>query len=172
SAAIAIAAEGFRWEETGRGRGRKGADPLAAIACAEGLRRIIKDQKAMRRRNRSYRIMIGGQAEQIDGDNSAGLKAQALGGDYRPLAARRIEIESIGQNIGDNWGGAEERNHFRRRMIGERRTDHRVTRADLPSHQHEQQRVSATGTADGMAGAAKCRQFGLEHVYFRALDEL
>ena len=68
------------------------AKPAAAIACAKCLRRVVEHQKTVLGGNRGDRIVIGGQAKQIDRDNGARVEPQPLRGGNRPLAARSVSV--------------------------------------------------------------------------------
>ena len=86
------------------------------------------------------------------------------------LAGSRLNVSGV--NIGDDRGGAEQRHHFRRGVIGKGRTDHRIAASDPPCHQHEKQRVGAAGAADGVPRAAEAGEFAFKRRDFGPLDEL
>ena len=81
-------------------------------------------------------------------------------------------MKVVGLDVGEYRRGAEQRHHFRGRMIGEGRADHRIAAADPPGHQHQQERVGAAGAADRMAAPQNAARSALEGAHFRAVDEL
>ena len=82
-------------------------------------------------------VVIGRQAEKIDGNNRTRLQAGALCGRHGLLAAGRVEIERVGADVGKDRRRTGKRNDFRRRAEGEGRTDDRIAGSDAPSHQHQ-----------------------------------
>ena len=171
-AAVAIAAKRLGREETRRGRGRERAELPAPIGRAECLRGIVENGEAVLGRNCGDRVVVRGQAEQIDRDHGTRLKAAPLRGCDGAAQTFGIEIEGLGFDIRHHRSRAEQRHHLGRGAEGEGRADHSIAGPDLPSHQHEQQRVGAARATDDVPRAAECRKIGFERADFRALDEL
>ena len=171
-AAVPIATERLCRKETHRGGVGQRSQPTLLVSRTKRLAGVIEHEQLLGASGRGDRVMIRRQAEEIDWNDRLGREPALFCGRNRLAQARRIEIESIRQYIGDDWRRAKKRNHFCRRMIGEGWADHRIAGANLPCHQHKQQCIGPAGAADRMARATVGRKLSLKHVHFGALDEL
>ncbi len=171
--AVAVAAERLGREKTRRARRRQRAEPAAAIGGAESLRGIIEHEHAVLGGDGANGVVVGGQPEQIHRDDCArACSPRRLAVATARSRLVRIEIEVIGADVGKHRLGAKQHDHFRRGMESKSGADHGVAGADLPCHQHQQQRIGAARTGDRMARAAERGKLGFELAHFRTLDEL
>ena len=154
-AAVAEAAERLCREKAGRGGKAEGAEPAALVARAKALRGVIEHEQAFGLRDRGDRVMVGALSEQVDRDHRDRLEAALLRGRDAALQRGCIHVEGRFIDIDEHRRRAGQRHRFAGRAERERRTQHRIARADLLGHQHHQQRIGAAGAAHDMLGAAE-----------------
>jgi len=73
---VAVAAQGLGREEGGAGDIGQGAGFFAFVFRAEGLCRIFDDEEAVIAGDGVYGVVIGAQAEEIDGDDTFGRESR------------------------------------------------------------------------------------------------
>ena len=73
-AAVAVAAERLGGKEARCRRRRDRAQPAVPVGCAKSLRRIVKDEQAVRCRDRGNALMVGRLAEEIDWNHGLRVK--------------------------------------------------------------------------------------------------
>jgi hypothetical protein len=109
--------------------------------------------------------IVGGLAEQIDGDDRAGDQL-SLGLDRldRGFQLHRIKVVGVLADVDEHRGGAQPRDHLARGREGEAGAEHRIARPDAPGHQRQHQGLGAVGAGDGVPRARERRQLLLERL--------
>ena len=139
-----------------------GLSPL--VFAAEGLGGVLDDGEAVAGGDGLDRVVIRGEAEEVDGDDGAGAKSRppaAPGSGWRAgvalfdgldglLQLCRVDVEGGGIDVHEDRRRAEEADHLGGCDEGEGGREDGVARADLEGHERHEQGVGARGAADGV----------------------
>ncbi len=112
------------------------------------------------------RAHVGGQAEQMDGEDRLGVRGDGAGdGVGFDVVGAWIDVHEHGRRAqpGHTAGGGKE---------CKGRGDDLIARADAHGHHRQQQRIGAGGDADGVPGLAAFGQLVLELLGERAENKL
>ena len=148
------------------------AEPAAFVAGAKALRGVIEHEQAFGFCDLGDRIVVGALAEQIDRNHGLRLEALLLRRRDAALERGRVDIEGRLIDIDEHRRRTGQRHRLAGRAERKGRTEHRIARADIPGHQHHQQRVGAAGAAHDMPGAGEFGEQLFELRHFRSVDEL
>ena len=96
---------------------------------AEALGGVAQHPQALARADRLDCVVVGRLAEQVDGDDARRPEVQPLRGRDRKLEARRVEVEAVLDDVGEDRRRAEPSHDLGRRREGEARAEHRVAGA-------------------------------------------
>ena len=169
--AVAVAAQRLGREEAGGGDIGPMQRVMAVQRAAETLGAVGDQLQALAVADRLDRRVVGGLAEQVDGDHHLGRQlALGLHGGDGGFELGRVEIVGVGQDVHEHRGRIHPRHDFRRRGEGEGGAEHRVALAHAPGHQRQGDGVGAVGAGQGQPGLAEFGQLGLELTNLRAHD--
>ena len=124
---------------------------FAVERAAIALRAVGDELQAFALTDRGDGWIIGGLAEQIDGDDRLGLQfAVLLHARDRGFERGRIHVVGIGQHIDEHWRRVGPRHDLGGRSEGEARAEDSVAFADAPRPKRQHERVSAVGVGDAV----------------------
>jgi hypothetical protein len=136
------------------------------------LRRIRDDEQIICRSEFFNLIVVGGQTEQVNGDDRARLETGLDCGRQCGRQTCGIEVERLCSHIPKHRCRAEQGDTFGRRGVGEIRADHGITWANaLGQHDHGQ-RVRATRHGDRVPDARERRELAFQRGDLRPHDVL
>ena len=163
--AVTVAAEGLARVEAGSGDVAEGTCLFPVLRGPEGLRGIFEEPEPVALGDLAEFPVGSALAEKVDRDDSAGLRADqgfdAFGGN----------LEGARVDVGENGGGPEPRDAFRRGDEGEVRNDDLVPRLDAEGGQGDGERVGPAGAGDGVCPGVsgqfrfQCGNFRSTYIY-------
>ena len=169
--AVAVAAQRLGREEAGGGDVGPFDGMVAIEGTAEALGRIGDQLEAVAVTDGPDGRIVGGLAEQVDGDDHARLQSALLQGRLdRRLELDRVHVEGPGVHIHKHRRGTQPRHDLGRRRKGETGTEDRIAGADAPSDQGQDQGVGAVGAAERVLRLAEGGQISLELAHLRSHD--
>ncbi|MNQ89317.1 hypothetical protein D3C85_1046230 [compost metagenome] len=169
--AVAVAAQGLGREEAGGGDVGPFQRVLAVDGAAKTLGRVRDQLQAVLVADGLDGRIVGGLAEQVDGDDHARFQTPFLqrrldGGLQMArvhVVGRLVHVDEdrLGVEPGHDLGGGRE---------GEAGHEDGVAATNAPGHQRQGQGVGAVGAAQGVLGLTEGGQIGLELAHLRAHD--
>ena len=165
-AGVAVGAEIFGGIKTDAGGVAEGAGAAAFVGGADGLRVVLDDGQVARFGEGKDWVHVGGEAVEMDDHDGAGVRRDAAG------EFRRIEVVSVGANVGENGFRAEGADGAARGNEGEGREEDFVTGLNTAGAQGQDQGVRAGSEADAVSDATELGDFLFQRGAFAAQDEL
>ena len=170
--AIAVTAQRLGGEKRSGGDVAETACTLVAYHAAEPLRTILKDEKPVGIGYLTDSGIVGGKAEQIDGNDDLGCQPAFLyGTGYLPFQIRGVHIERIAIHIHKNGRGSFQRDDLCRREESEVGHEYGISRTDVPYFQGEGERVRTVAARNAVFHSYILRQPGFELFHGSAHDK-
>src|ERR1035441_2371257 len=165
-AAIAIATQWLRWEETGAPYGGYAGTSAPALGGAKALGRVLNHWQTVLRSNGVDAVVIRHLAEEAHGENGFGTRRDGT------LEHSHVDVVSARVDINEHGFGANQANDFRAADPGEGHGDHFIPGADPQGPQGNLQAHGATGHGNAVPDAHIFGEHILQFSHLRAHDEL